>query len=123
MPKEINVKAVNESNLIPSFILDKARNFNKTKTKRLMNVDSQVIENFQKGKADKHKPIRTTRSCVIIAEFVGYKFEIHNGKGYITRTVDVDMIGRKFGEFAETRKEVKHPEKKKVVDAKKKKGK
>lgn len=46
-------------------------------------------------------PIRTqARSCVIIPDFVGRTFEIHNGKTYTPLTVTEDMVGHKLGEFA-----------------------
>lgn len=122
MSKEINVKAVIDNKLIPDFIKDKPRNFNKVRKVKLLNVSPQLIENFQQGKSDKRKPIMALRSDVIIPEYVGYTFKIPNGKDYVVRTVEIDMVGNKFGVFSETKKAVKHPQKTKVVDAKKKKG-
>ncbi|MDX2235500.1 MAG: ribosomal protein S19 family protein, partial [Hyphomonadaceae bacterium] len=31
------------------------------------------------------------------------KFEVHNGKSFVPMTVNEDMVGHKFGEFAPTR--------------------
>lgn len=53
-----------------------------------------------------------SRSSIIIPEFVGYSFEIHNGKNFVSIIVNDDMVGHKFGEFASTRKQVKHKVKK-----------
>lgn len=50
-------------------------------------------------------PIRTnSRNCTIIPQFVGHKFEIHNGKEYVEVEITDDMVGSKLGEFSPTRK-------------------
>ncbi|GEQ67232.1 hypothetical protein JCM33374_g896 [Metschnikowia sp. JCM 33374] len=50
-------------------------------------------------------PIRTNaRSCTILPQFVGLKFQVHNGKEYVEFEVSEDMVGNKLGEFAATRK-------------------
>jgi ribosomal protein S19 len=50
-------------------------------------------------------PIRTTaRSATILPNFVGLKFQVHNGKVYHDITVTEDMVGHKLGEFSPTRK-------------------
>ncbi|KAF6749864.1 hypothetical protein DFP72DRAFT_818359 [Ephemerocybe angulata] len=52
-----------------------------------------------------HRPIRTdARSCTILPNFVGVRFEVHNGKDYVPVMVTQDMVGHKLGEFAATRK-------------------
>ena len=53
-----------------------------------------------------------SRSSTILPEFVGYKFEIHNGRNFVIVTVSEDMVGHKFGVFASTRKPGKHKIKK-----------
>ncbi|KAM9928501.1 hypothetical protein OXX59_001805, partial [Metschnikowia pulcherrima] len=37
-------------------------------------------------------------------QFVGLKFQVHNGKEYVEFEVSEDMVGNKLGEFAATRK-------------------
>lgn len=39
---------------------------------------------------------------------VGFKFLVHNGKDFPEVLVVEDMVGHRFGEFALTRKFVKH---------------
>jgi len=39
-----------------------------------------------------------------LPNFVGLKFQIHNGKKYDDITITEDMVGHKLGEFAPTRK-------------------
>jgi len=46
-------------------------------------------------------PIKTqARSATILPNFVGLKFQIHNGKSYHDITITEDMVGHKLGEFA-----------------------
>ncbi len=48
--------------------------------------------------------IRTwARSCTIVPEFVGHRFEVHNGKVFNNVYVTEDMVGHKLGEFSPTR--------------------
>ena len=49
-------------------------------------------------------PIKTwARACTIIPEFVGYTFQVHNGKMFHKVFITEDMVGHKLGEFAVTR--------------------
>jgi len=48
--------------------------------------------------------IRTwSRRCTIVPEFVGHRFEVHNGKAFLPVYVTEDMVGHKLGEFSPTR--------------------
>ena len=50
------------------------------------------------------QPLRTwARACTIIPEFVGHRFEVHNGNKFIPVLVTEDMVGHKLGEFSPTR--------------------
>jgi len=40
---------------------------------------------------------------MIIPDFIGMTFSVHNGKKFIPVNVTVDMVGHKFGEFSPTR--------------------
>ncbi|RLV83185.1 37S ribosomal protein S19 mitochondrial [Meyerozyma sp. JA9] len=63
-------------------------------------VPLPIAEAMQSG-----NPIRTNaRSCTILPQFVGLKFQIHNGREYVELEVSDDMVGSKLGEFAPTRK-------------------
>lgn len=50
-----------------------------------------------------HKKI-WSRKSVILPQFEGNTFNVHNGKEFIPVLVKEDMVGHKFGEFAQTRK-------------------
>jgi small subunit ribosomal protein S19 len=50
------------------------------------------------------RPIRTwSRRSTIVPEFVGFTFEVHNGKMFHKVFVTEDMVGHKLGEFSPTR--------------------
>jgi small subunit ribosomal protein S19 len=71
-------------------------------------VDSRIIKKITKVKPDAG-PIKTwARHCTIIPDMVGYTFLVHNGKDFISVKIDENKIGHKLGEFAKTRKFVRH---------------
>ena len=43
------------------------------------------------------------RACTIVPEFVGHRFEVHNGKVFHSVYVTEEMVGHKLGEFSPTR--------------------
>jgi small subunit ribosomal protein S19 len=45
---------------------------------------------------------------IILPEFVGHEVAVHNGNKFIPIKIMPEMIGHYLGEFALTRKEVKH---------------
>ncbi|KAG5304856.1 mitochondrial ribosome small subunit component S19 [Histoplasma capsulatum var. duboisii H88] len=48
------------------------------------------------------------RSATILPNFVGLKFAVHNGKTYNEVFITDEMVGRKLGEFSQTRKRFKY---------------
>jgi small subunit ribosomal protein S19 len=49
-------------------------------------------------------PIKTwARACTIVPEFVGFTFEVHNGRQFNEVFITEDMVGHKLGEFSMTR--------------------
>ena len=60
-------------------------------------VDSMEI-------SGKKSVIKTwSRRSMISPDFVGYTFAVHNGNKFIPVYVTENMVGHKFGEFAQTR--------------------
>ena len=50
------------------------------------------------------RPIKTwSRRSMVIPDFVGHTFNVHNGKDFIGVYVTENMVGHKLGEFAPTR--------------------
>ncbi len=68
-------------------------------------VDEKLFRKVQRAQeTGLHGAIRTwARRCTIVPEFVGVKFEVHNGKIFHEVHVTEDMVGHKLGEFSPTR--------------------
>jgi small subunit ribosomal protein S19 len=50
------------------------------------------------------RPIKTwSRRSMIMPDFVGHTFAIHNGKVFMNVFVTENMVGHRLGEFAPTR--------------------
>ena len=59
------------------------------------------------GKADKTIKTRV-RSGVIVPEWLGLTFGVHNGKEYVPVQITVDKLGWRLGDFSHTTKRVTH---------------
>lgn len=50
------------------------------------------------------RPIKTwSRRSMIMPEFVGHTFSVHNGKAFVNVFVTENMVGHRLGEFSPTR--------------------
>ena len=86
-------------------------------------MDERVLKKvLGKKPEDIIAPIKTwSRSCDISPEFIGFTFGVHNGKTHTEVFITEDMVGHKLGEFAPTRKFIRHGGKmQKEIDQKKK---
>jgi len=68
-------------------------------------IDEKLHLKVQKQKeSGERRPIKTwARSSQIHPDFVGHRFDIHNGKKFIELFVSEAMVGHRLGEFAPTR--------------------
>lgn len=73
-------------------------------------VDPKLALKVQRAKQmGDRKPIKTwARASTITPEMVGMTFLVHNGKDFLNVFVDENMVGHKLGEFALTRKFIRH---------------
>jgi len=72
-------------------------------------VDPKLLQKIAKLKSGDKTVIKTwSRDSVIVPEMVGFVFGVHNGKIHHAVSVSEEMIGHKLGEFASTRKFVRH---------------
>lgn len=82
------------------------RGLGETEKKFLVNVKKAHKMLAENGKI---KPIKThCRAMPVLPEMVGLQIAIYNGKEFITVDMVSDMIGQFLGEFALSRKQVKH---------------
>jgi|UniRef100_A0A832EXV7 small subunit ribosomal protein S19 len=68
-------------------------------------VDEKLLKKATQAKAEGKKTIIKTwsRRSVIVPEFVGLTFGVHNGRKFVPVYVTENMVGYKLGEFSPTR--------------------
>ena len=67
-------------------------------------VDQYLIDKISKMTAANKTAVKTwSRRSLIIPDFVGHTFNVHNGKSFVPVFVTENMVGHKLGEFAPTR--------------------
>ena len=68
-------------------------------------VDHKLIGKVEKNKENGKKSVIKTwsRRSMIIPDFVGHTFAVHNGNKFIPVFVSENMVGHKLGEFSPTR--------------------
>ena len=72
-------------------------------------VDEKLIKKIQATKPGDQKIINTwSRQSAISPEMVGFRIGVHNGRQHTPVLIKEDMVGYKLGEFAPTRKFIKH---------------
>lgn len=73
---------------------------------REMNHEQRRL--FEKMNSDE-KQIKThVRDLIILPKYVGKVMEVYNGNSYVKFEIKPEMLGHYLGEFAQTRKDVKH---------------
>ena len=68
-------------------------------------VDRHLFDKCLKARKTENKKIIKTwsRRSMILPEFVGLHFAVHNGNKFIPVRVNESMVGYKLGEFSPTR--------------------
>jgi small subunit ribosomal protein S19 len=68
-------------------------------------VDEKLLKRQQDMVTSGDKKLIKTwsRRSVILPEFIGYTFAVHNGRKFIPVYVTENMVGHKLGEFSPTR--------------------
>ena len=68
-------------------------------------VNSKLVKKVRKMEDSGRKTgIKTwSRGSMIVPEFVGHTFNVHNGKVFVPVFVTENMVGHKLGEFSPTR--------------------
>jgi small subunit ribosomal protein S19 len=67
-------------------------------------VDEHLIKKVEKMAPGDKKPIKTwSRRSMILPDFVGITFLVHNGKQHLPVFVTENMVGHRLGEFSPTR--------------------
>lgn len=72
-------------------------------------INHKLVEKIKNLDSNSKTVIKVwDRGAIITPEMVGYRFGIHNGKKHIEVLMTEDMVGHKLGEFAPTRKFIRH---------------
>ena len=74
-------------------------------------VDPRILKKIaglKPAETSKNPPKVWLRSSEIPPEIIGYTFAVHNGKDFIPVKINEEMVGHRLGEFAPTRKFIKH---------------
>lgn len=75
----------------------------------LTEQQKKLMEKVEEMDKENPRPIKThARDMIILPEFVGLTFLVHNGKNFEEVKVEPRMIGHYLGEFVLTRKKVQH---------------
>ena len=68
-------------------------------------VDGYLLKKVEVAReSGRNQSIKTwSRRSVILPQFVGLTFAVHNGHKHVPVTISEDMVGHKLGEFSPTR--------------------
>ncbi len=68
-------------------------------------VEDSLLRKVQKMQASgKKQPIKTwSRRSMVLPDFIGLTFAIHNGRQHVQIYITENMVGHRLGEFAPTR--------------------
>jgi len=68
-------------------------------------VDEHLAKKVEAlNKSGRKHPIKTwSRRSMILPDFVGHTFAVHNGKTFISVFVTENLVGHRLGEFSPTR--------------------
>ena len=68
-------------------------------------VDEKLLKKVeQMMRTGQKRPIKTwSRRSVVIPDFIGQTFAVHNGKAFVSVFVTENMVGHRLGEFSPTR--------------------
>jgi small subunit ribosomal protein S19 len=73
-------------------------------------VDDSLLKKVERlNKNNEKRAIKTwSRRSMVIPDFIGHTFAVHNGKQHISVYITENMVGHRLGEFAPTRVFRKH---------------
>ncbi|VAV88725.1 SSU ribosomal protein S19p (S15e) [hydrothermal vent metagenome] len=68
-------------------------------------VDGYLLKKVDAAReSGRNQAIKTwSRRSMILPQFVGLTFAVHNGHKHVPVTISEDMVGHKLGEFSPTR--------------------
>ena len=74
---------------------------------RGLNHDQKhLLEDIRRDPKGFHRT--KSRETVILPEMLGIRIGVHNGNNFVPVDITMEMLGHRLGEFAQTRKAIKH---------------
>lgn len=71
--------------------------------------DPKLLSKFEQAAPGVQLKVKTwSRRSQIFPVMVGHMLEVHNGRTHVQVFVTEDMVGHRLGEFAPTRKFIRH---------------
>lgn len=72
-------------------------------------VDAKLMSKIRRLRSGDKTVIKTwARASVVTPEMIGYTVGVHNGREHVPVLMREEMVGHRLGEFALTRKFVRH---------------
>ncbi|MBI2625910.1 30S ribosomal protein S19 [Candidatus Parcubacteria bacterium] len=72
-------------------------------------VDEKLMQKIRRLRSGDKTVIKTwARASVVTPEMIGYTIGVHNGREHVPVLIREEMVGHRLGEFALTRKFVRH---------------
>lgn len=72
-------------------------------------IHPSILKWMARVKPGERTPIRTwARNSTVTPEMIGYIFAVHNGRAFVEVRITEEMVGHRLGEFAPTRKFIRH---------------
>lgn len=72
-------------------------------------VDEKLLKKLARLKQGDTTVVKTwSRASMITPEMVGFTIGVHNGREHVPVFISEEMVGHRLGEFAPTRKFVRH---------------
>ena len=72
-------------------------------------IDARLLKKVARLKTGDKLVLKTwSREAVITPEMVGFTFGVHNGKQHVPVRIVENMVGHRLGEFAATRRFIRH---------------
>lgn len=72
-------------------------------------VDAKLLKKISQLRTGDKTVVKTwARDSVIPPEFIGFTIGVHNGREHVPVYITEEMVGHRLGEFAPTRKFIRH---------------
>ena len=109
MAKEFLFHGRSESELRGMSLKDFASLLPSRERRSILRGFSPDAQKFLKNLIANEKDLKThSRELIVLPSMIGKTVGVHNGKEFFPVAITGEMVGRRLGEFALTRKMVKH---------------